>query len=288
MVLEFFELCGLRPVEIRRGVWQVQADDVLMKELDGWRAGARLLQFTFDSRLAAAYGADLISQGSYRLNTILNLIRRQGILSRAHIPHHLFHEPSIRRRILSSVQAGERAYVLTSSSLYGQYFQLELLAEAKGLQKKESLHTLVVNLSSGDILKFPFPSHLLQAGGVPAELVSRRRCSLKEAYLQAAAHIAQLFAEQDQSWAEEALAKIAQEEAKLKAFFQGKTNSSDYAAKRQELEHRLQPVLTIQAVRGALLFTPLFRYRLVVVGTDGRERTKAVSYDPIANLCLLD
>lgn len=98
LVFDFFKLCSLNPVEIRKGVWQVQADDGLMKELDGWRSQGRLLQFTFDQRLAEIYGADLICPGSYRLNSILQVIRKQGRLSQAHIPHHYFHEPSIQRR----------------------------------------------------------------------------------------------------------------------------------------------------------------------------------------------
>jgi len=274
-------------VEICPGVWQVKADEALMKELDGWRAQARLLQFTFERPLAEAYGADLISPGSYRLDTILNLIRRQGLLSRAHIPHLLFHEPSIRKRVLSSFQ-GERAYVLTSSLEFGQYLQLELSAAARGLQKKESLHTVVVNLSSGEVLKFAFPFHLLHPGGVESTLIRKRRCSLKRAYLQAAAYLSHLYAQQDQSWALEALDKLALEEAKLESFYQGQTSSPELTAKRRELQNRLQPVLAITILRGALLYIPLFRYRLVVVDQSGRERTRTVSYDPIANLCALD
>ncbi|HHT42609.1 MAG TPA: hypothetical protein GX014_04330 [Firmicutes bacterium] len=275
-------------MEIRRGVWQVRADDALMKELDGWRSQGRLLQFTFDRGLASAYGADLIGPGSYRLNTLLNLIRRQGVLSQAHIPHHFFYEPNIRRKVVTSSSSGERAYVLTSSSLYGQYLQLELLAEARGLQKKESLHTVTVNLSSGEILKFPLPAHLIQGGGVDPALVVKRKCSLKNAYLSAAAHVAGAIAEQGQEWAQEALESMAAETEKLNAFFQGRSDSAEYEAKLQELQRRMQPVLAIDAVRGAVIYAPLFRYRLVVVDAQARERTKTVTYDPIANLHELD
>jgi len=146
----------------------------------------------------------------------------------------------------------------------------------------------VVNLSSGEVLKFPFPTHLLQGGGVESNLITRRKCSLKAAYLNAAAHISQAFAQQEQSWAEQALEKIAQEETKLQSFFQGKPSAQEFEAKRQELHRRLKPVLSISALRGALLYVPLFRYRLVVVGAQGRERTKTLSYDPIANLSELN
>ncbi len=63
-----------------------------MKELDGWRARGRLLQFTFEPRLAEMYGADLICRGgSYRFDSIVRLIRKQGLLTRTHIPpHHFF------------------------------------------------------------------------------------------------------------------------------------------------------------------------------------------------------
>jgi len=288
LVFDFFALCGHRPIEVCPGVWQVKADDGLMQALDGWRAQGRLLQFSFQRDLAEAYGAELISPGSYRLNTILRLVQGQGLLSQAHIPHHLFHEPGIRKRVLAECAGTGRAYVLTSSAHFGQYLQLELSAQARGLQKKESLHTIVVNLSSGEVLKFAFPFHLLQAGSVPTEQIRRRKCSLKQAYLKAAAHVSELWSQDDQSWVEQALGKMAEEEKKLREFYQGRTSTAEFTAKLQELRGRLHPGLSIRALRGAILFTPLFSYRLVVVSASGRERVCTVMYDPIANLRELD
>lgn len=259
-----------------------------MKELDGWRAQARLLQFTFDPKLAKAYGADLISPGSYRLNSILRVIQKQGILSQAHIPHHYFHEPSIRKKILTDWERGGRAYVLTNSLNYGQYLQLELLAELRGLKKKESLHTVVVNLSSCEVMKFHLPAHLLHGGGVDPALVSRRKCSLKKAYLKAASFVAQSLQEGDARWAQEARSQLQAEKDKLSSYFQGQTNSSDYAAKEQELHRRFEPAVRLNALRGALLYIPRFSYRLVVVDPSGREQRQNVSYDPIANRKELD
>lgn len=254
-----------------------------MKELDGWRAQGRLLQFTFDKDLASAYGADLISPGSYRLNTILQLIRKQGILTRAHIPHHFFHEPSIRKKILASFSTGKRAYVVNSSFPFSQYLQLEILVETQGLQKKESLHTVVVNLSSGEIIKFAIPHHLISPGGVAEELVLKRKCSLKKAYLSATEHIKATLAAEDQTWATEALAKLAKEEEKLRAFFQGQESGETFAAKKNELNRRFRPTVQMDALRGAILFIPCFSYRLMVVETNGQEKTRQVTFDPIAN-----
>lgn len=288
MVFDFFKLCNVEPVEIRKGVWQVQADDALMKELDGWRAQGRLLQFTFEQRLAELYGADLICRGSYRLNSILRVIRQQGTLSQAHIPHHFFHEPSIRKKVLVSFAATERAYVVNCSLLYTPYLELVILVEARGLQKKESLHTLVVDLSSGNVLKFAFPYHLLKSGGVPKDTLRKRKCSFKQAFTSATTHLSNLIAESDTSWAQDAKHKVNIEEEKLKEFFQGRTDSDDFRAKQDELHQRIGPVLRMDALRGALLSVPLFQYRLVVVGSSGRERSKNVIYDPIGNLYFQD
>lgn len=254
-----------------------------MKELDGWRAQGRLLQFTFDKELAAAYGADLISPGSYRLNTIISLIRKQGILSRAHIPHHYFHEPNIRKRILSGLNSGQRAYVVNNSFLFCQYLQLEIRVEMRGLQKKERIHTVVVNLSSGEMIKFAIPNHLLHAGEVGQDLVIKRNCSLKRAYISATKYLSELIASENQAWAHEALAKHAQEEEKIREFFQGQNSTEEYATKKQELDRRLKPSVTMDVLRGAMLLIPCFCYRLMVVDVNGSEKTKQVIYDPIAN-----
>ena len=275
-------------MEIRKGVWQVQVDDALMRELDGWRAQGRLLQFTFDQRLAEAYGADLICPGSYRLNSILQVIRKQGILSQAHIPHHFFHEPSIRKKTLGIFNANQRVYVVNSALQYGQYLQLEILVEARGLEKKESIHTLVVNLSSGNVLKLAIPAHLLKAGAVSTELVRKRRCSFKHAFDNATSYLNETLSDGDQSWAKEARDKLTLEEAKLSEFFQGRTDSEEFAAKKQELNRRLGPVLRMDTLRGAILFIPLFYYRIVVVEPNGSEKATTLTYDPIGNLQELD
>lgn len=260
------------------------ADDSLMKELDGWRAQGRLLQFTFDKDLAAAYGADLISPGSYRLNTILQLIRKQGILSRCHIPHHFFHEANIRKKILSGLNTGQKAYVVNSSFPFSQYLQLEILVEAIGLQKKESIHTVVVNLSSGEIIKFAIPTHLLNAGGVATDLIMKRKCSFKKAYTKATDYLSEVIANEDQTWAKEAAQKLAQEEEKLRDFFKGQNAAEDFAAKQQELRRRLKPSVVMDTLRGAIIFIPCFSYRLMVVEPNGSEKIRQITYDPIANL----
>jgi len=288
MVFDFFKLCNLEPVEIRKGVWQVQADDALMKELDGWRAQARLLQFTFDQRSAETFGADLICPGSYRLNSILQVIRKQGVLSQAHIPHHFFHEPNVRKKVLGGFGSKERAYVVNCSLQYGQYLQLEILVEARGLQKKESIHTVVVDLSSGKTLKFGFPYHLLQGGGVPDDVIRKKKCSFKQAFLAASIHLRESFQEGDLTWAHEAKEVLSLEEDKLCEFFQGRTDSEEFKAKKRELYQRLAPVVRLDALRGAFLFVPLFDYRLVVVGTNGKEKSRDLTYDPIGNRYLQD
>lgn len=286
LIFDFFRLCNLEPVEIRKGVWQVQAGDALMKELDGWRAQGRLLQFTFDQRSAEIYGADLICTGSYRLNSILQVLRRQGILSQAHIPHHFFHEPGIRKKIISGFGFGERVYVVNCALRYAQYLQWDVLVEASGLQKKESVHSVVVDLSSGKVLKHAFPYHLLKAGGVPTDMLVKRKCSFKQAYNNAATYIQDNVGTDDYQWALDAQGKLAQEEVKLNAFFVGRTNSDEYKAKLLELKQRLAPTLRIDAVRGALLLIPLFQYRLMVVDTNGYEKSKNLLYDPVGNLHL--
>lgn len=286
LIFDFFGLCNLEPVEIRKGVWQVQAGDALMKELDGWRAQGRLLQFTFDQRSAEIYGADLICTGSYRLNSILQVLRRQGILSQAHIPHHYFHEPGIRKKIISGFSLGERVYIVNCALRYAQYLQWEVLVEASGLQKKESIHSVVVDLSSGKVLKHAFPYHLLKAGGVPTDMLVKRRCSFKQAYNNAATHIQDIVETDDYQWALDARSKLAQEEVKLNTFFAGRTSSDEYKAKLLELQQRLAPIVRIDALRGALLLIPLFQYRLMIVDADGHEKSKNLMYDPVGNLHL--
>lgn len=288
LIFEFFALCGLEPLEIRKGIWQVNADDALMKELDGWRASARLLQFTFEPRLAEMYGADLISPGSYRLNSIVRVIREQGLLSRAHIPHHFFHESSIRQKATTGLNRGGRIYVVNNSLAYGQYLALRILLSFRGLREKETIHTSVVNLSNGEVLKLTIPPHLIQPGGVEPEKLRKRKYNLKKAYSIAVDHLLETLNQKEHNWANAAWAKLREEETKLAKFFEGQEESSGFASKSQELRTRLTPTLQINAIRAALVYVPLFHYRLMLVHQDKTETTKNLYYDPISNSRLLD
>jgi len=284
LVFNFLSLCKLEPVHIRQGVWQVQVDEALMKELDGWRAQARLLQFTFEQKLAESYGAELITSGSYRLNTILQVIRKQGVLSHAHIPHEIFHEPSIRKKVLQNIGFDRRAYVLNSALHYGQYLLLDINVTQLGLDKVESIHHTTINLSTGEVLNFTLPPHLIQGGTtVPKESVLKRKCSFKQAYANATASICSELNRGDQDWIKQANHKLASEKKRLAEFFEGTTTSSQYEAKLKELEHRLTPKIQMDAIRGAILYVPIFYYRLVVVEPGGKERIQNLYYDPISN-----
>ncbi len=288
LVFDFFTLCGLEPLEIRRGIWQVNADDSLMKELDGWRARGRLLQFTFEPRLAEMYGADLICPGSYRFNSIARLIRQQGILSRAHIPHHFFHEPSIRQKATDNLNPNGRTYVVNSATAYGQYLSLRILVSLRGLQKKESIHTCVVDLSDGEVLKFALPPHLLQPGGIEPQKLRRRRCGLKKAYESAVDHLLEALSRQEHTWAHDTWKRLHQEEEQLAEFFDGLTDSPEFASKAQELKARLTPTVRVNALRAAFIYIPLFHYRLMLVHPDRTETTRNLYYDPISNSRLLE
>lgn len=284
LVFDFFRLCKQEPVQIRQGVWQVQVDDALMKELDGWRAQGRLLQFTFDRKLAETYGADLICPGSYRLNTILQVIRKQGLLSQAHVPHHVFHEPSIRKKIIHDLGTRQRAYVVNNALHYSQYFLFHIVVTQLGREKKESIHNPIVNLSTGEVLKFAIPPHLLQGGSVQGASIRKRKCSFKRAYANAVAQISAELAQADHTWAERANDKLALEEEQLAKFFEGKTTSPEYKAKLQELQKRFAPKIQMDALRGAILYIPVFYYRLIVVDTNGKEKSQNLYYDPVSNL----
>ncbi|HHY16195.1 MAG TPA: hypothetical protein GX521_08990 [Firmicutes bacterium] len=272
-------------MEIRPGVWQVWLDEALMKELDGWRAQARLLQFTFDKHLAETYGADLICEGSYRLGTITRLIRRQGLLAKAHLDHKHFYEPNVRRKVLENLGAGKRVYVISNRLAYCPYLGLQLLASRFGLQKKESIHFPMVNLSSGEVLlKFPISTHLFSSGPPQKEKTQEKKISYKQAFTAATGCLAELYTEGDLSWAEEALGKMAREMQKLASFYEDTADTAFYEPKAAEIKKRFYPRLEITALRAALLFIPLFQYRCMVVDPSGSEEVTNVCYDPVTNL----
>lgn len=283
LVFDFFDLCELNPIEIRQGVWQVQVDEALMKELDGWRAQARLLQFTFDKNKAETFGADFISPGSYRFNSILNVIQKQGILSHAHIPFEVFHEPNIRKKILNNLGSQKRAYVVNNAIHYTQYLVLNVAVQSIGLSKQNRIQKSIVDLSTGEILKFVPSAHLIR-GGCPANAtIRKRKFSLKRAYENVGTMIYNEIMAEDQTWIEQAWAKLESEQKQLDSFFEGASGTPEYLGKSKELENRFVPKIQIDAIRGAILYVPIFFYRLMVVEPDGKEKIQTIYYDPINN-----
>lgn len=288
ITFDFFKLCNLTPQEIRKGVWQVQIDESLMKELDGWRAQARLLQFTFDQNLAESYGADLICSGSYRLNTILEVIQKQGIFTHLHIPYNVFHEPSIRQKILNELGTNNKVYVVNCSLAYEQYLQIKILATTSGTEKKESIHTLNVNLSSGDVLKFAISAHLIKAGGISGTEIRKRKCSFKQAFSNAVEYLINAPQFSNPQWTKEAWKIFYREKEKLQDFLEENNNDELHELKIKELKNRYAPKLQLDVLRGAILFSPVFFYKLILIKPFGQEVSKTVFYDPISNLCELN
>lgn len=284
LVFDFFSLCQLKPIQIHPGVWQVYVDEALMKELDGWRAQARLLQFTFEQAKAETFGADLIAPGSYRYNSILEVAQKQGIFSQGQIPQEVFYEPNLRKKLLQNLGSHKRVYVLSNAVHYTQYLSLDIQVRQLGLTKHEWIERVFINLSTGEVLKLALPTQLVQGGKPPEKIIRKRRYGLKKAYLQACNEIESKIRRADQNWSEQAWQALEGEQERLKTFYEGNNSSPEYNAKKAELEQRLAPKIQMDALRGALMYVPVFYYRLVIVEPNGQEKTRSIYYDPINNL----
>lgn len=284
LVFKFFQLLGKKPVEIRKGIWQVHLDEALAKELDGWRAKERLFQFTFDRKLADTYGAEFISPGSYRLDTILQAIRKQAALSRAHLPHELFHEPSIRRsvedRLLQKAAASVRYYALNLDNGFAPYLWLISQVSYITHQRRDELVSHCVNLCTGRVMVPPISNHLFVGGAPVSARIRRRRVTYKQAYKNLCQHITSELEGQDNHWAEEAWEALYREEEKLAQFFEGSPDE-ELEAKRRILRENHAPRVLVRPIRGALLYVPNFTYRLMEVGLT--ERVMQITYDPLTH-----
>jgi len=290
LVLAYFRLLHRDPVEIRRGVWQVWLDESLARELDGWRGRERLFQFTFDRKLAEAYGAELIAPGSYRLSTILQAVREKARLARAHLPHDLFHEPSIRSsmlyRLAPKAGAAVRHYVLRVDKSFSPYLWVAFQISRLTHTRHDELFSSCVDLCAGRISPMPIAMQLFVNGPPPSGLVRRRRLSYKQAYEKLCRHITSELETEDSSWAEEAWQLIAEEQRRLAHYFEDCGEQAELESRRKQLVENYAPRILVKPIRGALLYIPLFTYKLVEVGQS--ERIVYASYDPLTHEIVLD
>lgn len=285
LVFNFFKLCELKPLEIRKGIYQVQITDALAKELDGWRAKGGLFQFTFDKRLAETYGAELISQGSYRLDSIIRAIRKQGILSHGFLCHDVFFEPSIRRKLLSKLELlhpEDRFYVLDHQLKYGPYLWFTISITYLAYEKCEEIRTIPVDLLSGKVVNYSIPIDLLQPGTPDESRIYRRKLSYKRAYQNLQSELTEQLKYQDPTWAQEAEEYYLEEYHKLEVFYQDMPESSDREQRQSELKYRAKPQVQVRPLRGAFLYLPKLEYRIMHVGN--QEKINRIIYDPVSNL----
>jgi len=286
LVFQFFELLNLKPLEIRKGIYQVQIDDQLAKELDGWRAKGRLFQFTFDRKLAQTYGAELISPGSYRLDTLVRAIQKQAVLSAGYLPHDVFYEPAVRRKILDRLKIAHpesRFYVLDYQLRYGPYFWITLRISYLAYEKQEELRKLLVDLISGRVVNYHVPSDLLKPGFCDQKLQYRRRLSFKQAYQCLQQEIVRELKYQDPGWALAAAQNLAAERARLEEFFRDLPDSHERSLRIAELMERAKPRVQVRPLRAAVLHLPKFEYRIMQV--DQVEKINRITYDPVSNQC---
>jgi hypothetical protein len=285
LVFTFFRLLGREPVQIRKGIWQVFLDASLAKALDGWRGKERLFQYTFDRRLADTYGAELIAPGSYRLDTILQAVRNQARLSRAHLPHDLFHEPSIRsslfQRLVGKAGSSIRLYVLNLERSFSPYLWVVSLVSRITHQRSDAIHHSCVDLRTGRVTPLPISNQLFVGGLPPGGTIRNRVLSYKQAYSLLCQHIARELEDQDQSWAEKAWEFLEEEQAKLARYYEGTGDQEQLAARQKALAENYAPRVLVQPVRGALLYVPSFNYKLVEVGR--AERVFHATYDPLTH-----
>lgn len=285
IVFQFFKLCNLKPVEIRKGIFQVHIDEQLAKELDGWRAKSRLFQFTFNKKLAETYGAELISYGSYRLDTIIRLIQKQAILASGYLPHSTFYEPAIRSKILNRLelkQPGYRWYLIDYKCVYGPYLWFTVLLTYLAYEKREELRKVPVDLSNGKVVNYEIPADLLKPGTIPDKQPHyRRKLSYKQAYTCLQKELTEQLTFSDPTWAITAAKQLDQERTQLEDYFQSFPDSKQRNIRIAELMKRAKPRVHIRPLRAAYLYLPKLEYRIMQVGNE--EKINRIIYDPVSN-----
>lgn len=284
LVFNFFDLCNLKPVQIRKGIYQVQVSDELARELDGWRAKGGLFQFTFDRKLAETYGAEFISHGGYRLDSIIKVIQKQAVLSKAYLPHSVFYEPAIRKKLLERLalqNPGYRWYIVDHQAKYGPYFWFILRLIYLAYEKQEEIRKPLVDLNNGKMINYEIPVDLLQEGKVEKQSLLKRKLSYQQAYQQVQKGINGQLEYADASWAKKATKLLTEERERLENYFKDLPDQEQRERRIAELMERAKPRVQIRPLRGGLLYLPKFEYRIMQVGQN--EKTNRIIYDPVSN-----
>jgi hypothetical protein len=245
------------------------------------------LQMVCSPELLDKYpGSELVTKGSFRLQWLVDGIRRRGLITRVTYPYDLDHR-KIERDILALFKEKNRFFFKQPILSYHPHLLVNFKISFETDERFDELSSLNIDLVNGEIStnliqELINKKLLIQP---PKKNLLKRLISYRDAYEALLNHLKWQLQNHDSQWIKNAQARWEEEVTYLESYYRGnldeELDQQSFYRRMAECYRKYRPTIRIQILNAAILYLPLVRY--LVEPYPGEPELPDIIYDPVRN-----
>ena len=243
------------------------------------------LQMVCTPELLEKYpGSELVTQGSFRLQWLVDGIRKRGLITRGTFPYELDYR-KVEREILFLLKEKDRFFFRQPTLFYHSHLLINFKISFETDERFDELVCLSIDLVNGEITtniiqEIACKKLLTQP---PKKNLQKRQISYRDAYEALLNHLKWQLQNHDSNWVKTAQARCEEEMTYLESYYRGnldeELDQQSFYRRMAEVYRKYRPIIRIQIVNAAILYLPLVRYTLEPY--PGEPPLPALIYDPV-------
>jgi hypothetical protein len=244
------------------------------------------LQLVCQPELLTKYpGAELVTQGSFRLQWLVDGLKERGRVFRGVYPYDL-DAAKIERQIAAILPAPLNFYFKRPTLFFHPYLLANFKTALETDEKWEELSCLSINLVTGAITA-DLLSHLQGKKLTlypPKRNLVAKKIPYSEGLRTLQNHLQWLLRNRDSRWVEAARRRFEQEVKYLESYYEqdqttGHPDDSGFYRQVAEAYRKFRPVIRTEIINVAILYLPMVIYHLE--GKGGASTPPPLCYDPV-------
>ncbi|NLW49165.1 MAG: hypothetical protein GXY86_17760 [Firmicutes bacterium] len=229
-------------------------------------------------------GSELVTRGSFRLQWLVDGIRKRGLITRVTYPYDLDHR-KIEREILGLLKEKHRFFFKQPILYYHPHLLVNFKTSFETDEGFDELSSLSINLVTGEIStntiqELKAKKFLIQP---PKKNLEKRKISYRDAYQTLLNHLKWHLQNHDSQWVKTAQSRWEEEVNYLESYYRGNLDQDldqqSFYRRMAETYRKYRPIIRIQLVNAAVLYLPLIRYTLE--SYPGEPELPDIIYDPV-------
>ncbi len=243
------------------------------------------LQMVCSPELLEKYpGSELVTRGSFRLQWLVDGIRKRGLIARVTFPYDLDHR-RIEREILTVLKEKNRFFFKQPALFYHPHLLVNFKTSFETDESFDELASLSIDLVNGQIStniiqELKDKKLLIQP---PKKNLEKRQIPYRDAYEALLNHLKWQLQNHDSNWVKAAQARWEEEVTYLENYYRGNLDEDldqqSFYRRMAEVYRKYRPTIRIQIVNAAILYLPLVRYTLEPY--PGEPELPPLIYDPV-------